>query len=201
LQLGLGIAALSLGMIGLPVSVIPVIGLIVGLSLTGVGLVLGLVGLIVGLARNKQGLAFPIAGSCVSLLGVAVAILWWTVIAPPSSSGTGGPLTLVGGFASTNDTLTFTDPKDKMWNQPCKTYTLAMTAGKTYQIDMVRKDNGLDPFLRLEDSTGRQLAMDDDSGGNLNARIFFVCPRNDTYRIIATTLFGSGPYKLTVQER
>jgi hypothetical protein len=37
-----------------------------------------------------------------------------------------------------------------------------------------------DAYLRLEDSTGRQLAADDDGGDGLNSRITFKPEKTDT---------------------
>src|SRR5262249_46996663 len=56
-------------------------------------------------------------------------------------------------------------------------YQVKMEAGKTYVIDMISPDQkALDPFLRLLDSAGKQLAEDDDGGEGLNARITFRAP-------------------------
>jgi thiol-disulfide isomerase/thioredoxin len=74
-----------------------------------------------------------------------------------------------------------------------------MKSDRKYRIDMASKD--LDSFLRLEDRAGKQLAMDDDSGGNLNARIVYVPDKPGNYRIIATCVpekSRSGKYTLTV---
>jgi len=62
----------------------------------------------------------------------------------------------------------------------------------------------LDPFLRLEDRDGLVLAEDDDSGGNLNARIVFKPGKTGTYRVVATTfahfkVIEEGPYVLSVR--
>lgn len=91
------------------------------------------------------------------------------------------------------------DAKDKVRRfSVCKVHTLKMTAGQSYTIDLVSKD--FDAYLRLEDSDGKELAHDDDSGGGLNARLVFRAPKDDTYRIVATTfLGGTGNYTLTVQ--
>ena len=98
-----------------------------------------------------------------------------------------------------NDRLLPTDPKDKVHpSQRYKLYKFKMVAGTTYTIDMIRHGN-FDPYLRLEDSKGKELARDDDSGGNLNARITFRAPATDTYRIFATSLNGAqGDYTLRV---
>src|SRR5207245_1271568 len=121
----------------------------------------------------------------------------------PMPAGT-MPLTLQAGQVSVNHQLTPTDPQDRNFPAArCKTYTIQLTAGKTYQIDMVRVGaTTLDPYLCLEDANGRTLLEDDDSGGNLNSRIVFNCTRTDNYRVVATSFNGSlGPYVLTVQQR
>ena len=76
-----------------------------------------------------------------------------------------------------------------------------MKAGKTYTIDLI-STNVFDNFLRLENDEGGQLAADDDSGGNLNARITnFQPPRDGWYRIIVTTFAPNtaGAYTLKVR--
>ncbi len=45
----------------------------------------------------------------------------------------------------------------------------------------------MDPYLRVETLAGQTLAVDDDSGGNLNARIVFKAPSSAKYRIVATS--------------
>jgi len=82
-------------------------------------------------------------------------------------------------------------------------YQVKMEAGKTYVIDMISPDQkALDPFLRLLDSSGKQLAEDDDGGDGLNARITFRAPAAGTYRIIATSFgnFGVGEFSLEVRQ-
>src|SRR5262249_18458849 len=80
--------------------------------------------------------------------------------------------------------LTKDDPKDNRRNSPTKVYTVRLKAGTVYQIDMV--SNEFDSYLFLDDKNGTQLAQDPDSGGMLNARIIFNCPRDDEYKVIAT---------------
>ena len=92
----------------------------------------------------------------------------------------------------------------KRMSETCKRFTIELKAGTTYQIDMVRvgnkKQNMLDPFLRLEDSNGKELAKDDDGGGIPNARIIFDCTANGAYTIVATSFNGStGAFGLSVK--
>jgi S1-C subfamily serine protease len=88
-----------------------------------------------------------------------------------------------------------------------KTHPFKFEAGKTYVIDMKQPPgSNLDPFLRLLDPAGRQIAFDDDSGGGIeahDAQIIFRAPQSGDYRTIATT-FGrmqTGAYILTITLR
>jgi hypothetical protein len=106
------------------------------------------------------------------------------------------------GNKTWRDQLTVNDPLDKV-RQGCraKTYSYKMKAGLTYTIRM-HNDNtpGFDPFLRLENAQGVQLAQDDDSDGFPNAKIVFSCQQDGTYRIIATSFSQNvGAYVLSVQ--
>jgi serine protease Do len=107
--------------------------------------------------------------------------------------------------------LTKADPTDKK-QQDCyaQVHLFKMVPGYAYTIDMLalnppKKSNPkveLDPFLRLEDANGKELAEDDDGAGNLNARIVFRPTEEGEYRIIATTCDPgqSGGYKLVIRQ-
>jgi hypothetical protein len=94
------------------------------------------------------------------------------------------------------------DANDPARNQPCKTYTVKLKKDRTYVIDMASVD--FDTYLRLEDSQGKQLAEDDDSGGGVNmldAQIAFTPEKDDTFKIVATRFDeGTGNFALTVRE-
>lgn len=89
------------------------------------------------------------------------------------------------------DTLTIQDPMDTMQaSSYAKQYTFKMKAGHTYTIDLISSDKSgkkLDTFLRLENPTGKKLAMDDDGGGFPNARIVYKAIQDGDYKIIATS--------------
>jgi hypothetical protein len=95
--------------------------------------------------------------------------------------------------------LTEDDPLDKVRNKHCRTYDVQLKMKSKYVIDMISKQ--FDSFLRLENAFGKQLAQDDDSGGNNNARILFTAPADGIYRIYATS-FGmqGGLFELKVRE-
>src|SRR5438105_2950700 len=94
----------------------------------------------------------------------------------PAAAG----VTRAGGKAEkdfkTAGKLTKDDPKDKKRDAVCQIHTVRMKKGGVYTIDMVSTQ--FDSYLRLEDAKGRELAEDDDSGGNLNAQIVFTCPKD-----------------------
>jgi hypothetical protein len=80
-----------------------------------------------------------------------------------------------------------------------KVHQVAMQPGKTYVIMM--DSNAFDPYLRIETPGGRMVAEDDDSGGDLNARIVFRPQEAGQFRVIATSWDGEvGPFHLRVQE-
>src|SRR5262245_56209779 len=90
------------------------------------------------------------------------------------------------------------DAPDKVRNHPCKIHTFKLSKDKLYVIDL--ESNDFDAYLRIEDSSGKELAKDDDSGDKLNARIRFNPPKDGNYQIIATTFGGgTGAYTLKVR--
>jgi hypothetical protein len=58
-----------------------------------------------------------------------------------------------------------------------------------------------DAYAVIQDQNGNVLARDDDSGGNLNARIVFTLPYTGNYRMLANTLRvgATGAYSLSVR--
>jgi len=80
----------------------------------------------------------------------------------------------------------------------CKLFSIRFERGQTYTIDLTSLD--FDPYLRLEDDSGRILDQDDDGGEGLNSRIRFTAPASGTYHLVATS-FGSrqtGAFQLAV---
>lgn len=90
---------------------------------------------------------------------------------------------------------------DESRNTYYKSYPIKLKAGRTYSIDLVHPAGStIDPYLLLKD--GEQIvARDDDSGGDLNARIIYTAPKDGEFTIIATTLRPgmTGAYTLTVR--
>ncbi|MCI0381021.1 MAG: hypothetical protein L0215_25840 [Gemmataceae bacterium] len=82
-----------------------------------------------------------------------------------------------------------------------KVHLYKMTPGKTYIIEMIDRNSrgSMDPWLRLENSSGTHLMHDDDGAGNLNSRMIFTPTVEDEYRIIAGTCSAGrfGSYMIT----
>ena len=64
-------------------------------------------------------------------------------------------------------------------------HKVLLRAGTTYVINM--RSNAIDSYLYLEDSNRKVVAQDDDSGGNLNARIIFTPVQGGWYYVVATS--------------
>ena len=102
----------------------------------------------------------------------------------------------VGGTQSGE--LTSSDPIARSRKAPYQVWTLDGRRGQRVLIDLRSTD--FDAYLVLRDDAGFVLGTDDDSGGEKNARIHTVLPRDGTYRIIATafTEGAHGRYTLSV---
>ncbi len=76
-----------------------------------------------------------------------------------------------------------------------------LTANATYIIEL--KSIQFDTFIIVEDAAGKQLAEDDDSGGELNARLEFRPATDGTYRIVITSFQPGaiGNYSLSVRRQ
>jgi hypothetical protein len=119
---------------------------------------------------------------------------------PPEAGLPPGVHAVGAGGLTIEGVLDNNDPIDKTHQQLCKNFEVKMEAGKAYTIDMISQQ--MDSFLRLEDAAGKQLAQDDDSGGNLNARIVFRPQEEGVYRVITTTCAGGvGNFTLKVREQ
>ena len=90
------------------------------------------------------------------------------------------------------------DPDRKSVGHHAKTYPFKMIAGHRYVIDMTSGE--FDAWLRLLDASGTQVMFNDDNGVSQNARIDYLAPRTETYRIVATTFMpgATGQFQLQV---
>jgi len=70
----LGIISIIVGILGLLISLIPCIGLFVGLPIAIIGLLLGVIGIFVG---KESGRGLPITGSTVSFVAILISVAWF----------------------------------------------------------------------------------------------------------------------------
>jgi hypothetical protein len=79
-------------------------------------------------------------------------------------------------------------------------YFLEGTQGQT--INIALESSEFDPYLRVYDSSNRQIASVDDSEGSLNAVTSVTLPQSGRYRILVQgySTADSGQYSLTVSE-
>ena len=84
---------------------------------------------------------------------------------------------------------------------PGKLYQVALKKRKQYTITIESPD--IDACIVLQDEAGKQLAFDVDSAGDLNARVDFTAPADQSYRIWAASFAAAmrfGKFSLTVVE-
>jgi len=94
--------------------------------------------------------------------------------------------------------------KATMINGSITSYFVKFEKGKAYQIDMFTESpQPLDPYLFLLDAEGKVLMQDDDSGGNLNARMIYRTTNGRDVWVIATSAgrAGSGDYTVTIRQK
>ncbi len=109
-------------------------------------------------------------------------------------------------FLKKDGTLTVKDKFDKQRAMMApkrfmRVEEVKLSANSTYIIEL--NSVQFDTFIIVEDTAGKQLAEDDDSGGDLNARLEFRPPSDGTYRIIITSFQPSaiGNYALTIRRQ
>jgi hypothetical protein len=82
--------------------------------------------------------------------------------------------------------------------KPYQAYNFACAVGQSFQMNIT---SSWDNYALVFDPMGNVAARDDDSGGNLNARINYTCPVTGTYRLAVTAFSANttgGPYTMQV---
>jgi hypothetical protein len=85
-------------------------------------------------------------------------------------------------------------------------YAFDGTAGQTLDISMVRMNGDLDAFVAVLDANQNLVAMDDDGGGNQNARVVYTLTADGRFYILTTRFdfaagVTSGDYLLSLVVR
>ncbi len=119
--------------------------------------------------------------SCVVILALAAV----PVLAGPAQQNSPQPLAY--GQTVTGELTT---------QRPEALYIFAAQQGDVITVTMDVVDGTLDPLVILVDETQQMvLAVDNDSGGDHNARLRFVIPASANYMVRATAVQGSGDIK------
>ena len=112
------------------------------------------------------------------------------------------PKKLVDGKIEVSDTLQIADGFEDRLNVRAigKAYEIELRGDRIYSIDM--KSRQFDSYLMILDAGVNVLAVDDDSGGNLNAHLVFTPPAAGKYRVLCTsfTKNETGLFELIVVE-
>jgi hypothetical protein len=112
-----------------------------------------------------------------------------------------GSLKIEGKVETTDkEVLVRPDPgAPKSYPMRAKEYPVKMAGGAKYRLEMASDE--FDAFLVVQDAGGKQLAFDDDGGGNLNAKLDFTAPADGTYKVFAASFKGTGKFTLTVKQQ
>lgn len=127
-------------------------------------------------------------------LGTAASVLL-AIVAPEFARAGDYNLTLNG--SPVYERLDTTDDYLVEDNSYIDTYSFTGQAGQRVVITMSSQE--LDSYLILLDASGNSVAQDDDSAGNLDARIEAVLPANGTYTIYANSYGSEGMGAYTIQ--
>jgi hypothetical protein len=134
------------------------------------------------------------------LQGAAVALGQPQPITPAANPGTGPMLGMIGANQQVQGNLTAMDSRYD--GKPYQAWGFQCAAGQTFQMDIL--GSGWDNYALVFDPAGSIAARDDDSGGNLNARVSHTCRSAGVYRLIVTTFSSAttpGMYTLQVQSQ
>lgn len=79
-------------------------------------------------------------------------------------------------------------------------YTFQAAQGNTATIELRRRDGALDPFLRLLDPGGQEIATDDDGGGDRDSLIHLQLTEAGSHTIVVSSYHdaSSGRFLLAV---
>jgi len=162
------------------------------------------------LVENDDGSA---GGTAASLTYTASASATYYVEAGDDDSGTGGYTLSVAEAGSTSDDYPATvattgsvapggsasgrieTTSDRDW------LAVNLTAGQVYNFALNGAATGglSDPYVKLFNAAGTQLAYDDDGGPGLNSLLSYTATQSGTYYVEASGFRGSsGTYELTV---
>src|SRR5262249_43902051 len=119
---------------------------------------------------------------------------------PPFDDKLAQRLQLKDGIARLSARLDEEDPLDRNRDKPAKIYLVQLEAKRLAYVELKGEGGHLQPVLRLEDMEGREVAADRAFRGIEPARLAYMVPAAGTYRLVATTNIGPGPYTMIVRQ-
>jgi hypothetical protein len=139
-----------------------------------------------------------------SIVGLVLCCVGQGFASPPAPKD--GPVRIEGELTDKDKPVKLQlDPKSTR-DMRAKPYEVQLVAGRTYTITlnavekMKERFKALDLFVVVQDPDGKTLAFDDDSGGDLNARLNLSVPTDGTYKVYAAAVRGSGKFTLEISE-
>ena len=137
------------------------------------------------------------------LVAVALAALW-TALANPVLAGDKvhavGPdgLTIKGEVKDSSPKVKVTVPGGGEVDILAEPHSVKLEEGKNYVVTL--NSDSIDSFLIVQDDGGKQIAFDDDSGGQLNSRLNLTVSKTGTYKVHAGSLGDRpGAFVLAIQ--
>jgi hypothetical protein len=119
------------------------------------------------------------ASKFAAVSATCLSVLWGTAVALPSRADT---------YLEEAGTITPAEAS----------YTFEGRRGETVTVTLESEE--FDPVLSLFDSSGNEIATNDDFGGTLNSTIILALPADDSYTVIAQSYSGQGgDYSLMVR--
>jgi serralysin len=110
-----------------------------------------------------------------------------------------------GGDASATTSTTYTINVGDSFNGTLTSgdrdwVRVTLEAGTTYNIALTANTSGLDTYLRVHNSSGTQIAYDDDGGSGVNSFLSFTATTGGTYYLNAGSYNGAstGNYTLSI---
>ena len=118
-------------------------------------------------------------------------------VEPNDSIATAFPLAVIDGRARVTGTI----GNGEYYGADVDLYSINLWAGSDLRIDIdartLSTPSTLDSYLRLFDSSGRQIARNDDFGGSHDSQITFTIQATGTY-FIGVSSYGNGRYNPSV---
>lgn len=105
-----------------------------------------------------------------------------------------------GAVVMAQDTINVGDTVEGTASEADVSYALKLAEGQAIEISLTAED--FDTLVRINDSSGTELASDDDGGDFFNSLLAYTAPTSDTYTVVVSSFGGapSGAFTLSITE-